>query len=98
MQASQSTVHELSGSGLHLRGQGGEHEPLWELLDGEHIHKERAAPQTLHRQAAEDCIQGQDAARQDDHVGVLLAEVVGISKEGHPQGSCLLSIIRPGSC
>lgn len=80
----------------HLRGQAGQHEALGELLDGQNVHEQRAAPQALHGQGGQHGPQRQDGAREDDDLGVLLAEVVRVAKVAHAHGRRGLPVVRPG--
>lgn len=81
MLAALRSEHRVSAEDVELLGEVLEEEGLGELFDGEDVDEERAAAEALEGERSEDGFGGEDGGAEEDDVGVLLAEVVGVVEE-----------------
>ena len=58
-----------------------EEESLGEVFHGEDVDEEGAAAEALEGEGSEDGFGGEDGGAEEDDVGLLLAEVVGVVEE-----------------
>lgn len=72
----------MSTEKIEVSRESVEQQILGELFDGENIDDQGAPPESLKRERVEDELGGDDRSGEEDHVRVLLAEVVGVGEEG----------------
>lgn len=78
--------HGVSAENVKIGRQGGEEEVSWELLDGEDVSEEGGPAETAEREGVEHIGGGKDGSGEENHIRVLLAEIVRISEEGGANG------------
>lgn len=77
--------HGVRAENVEVGGKRVEEEGFGKLLDGENVDEERAALEALEREREEHALRGDYGGAEEDHLGVLLAEVVRVREKRDAQ-------------